>query len=171
MFFRKIFLFTALLLVFMISTGFASLLDTTDQILNTNTALGGNSAANLFMKKPGIEAGMTLIPYFKQNKSILESQPGYTGTNLEPREQFLNMYAKYNEKLDTHSWWSISYRKDYNTSYSFKIKRQADENQKIDLYSNSGTETLSATYARNNLIKGMLLGAEIGLNKDVPQIT
>jgi hypothetical protein len=157
-----------LILSLVASTGFASLLNTTDQVNNANPALGGNPAVRAYTQVSNVEAGLTLLTSFWQSKTLLDKEfqgNAANGSNVDPMNQMSNLFLQYSLELPGANWLTVKYNKSSDTVRSFRQKA-ADEPklQSIQMFQDRGTEVIAADVGRS-IGKGAYVGAELAANK------
>lgn len=165
----KVLLATVIVLSMATFSFAAGLLNTTDQVLNQNAALGGNSAIKALDKKSAqeVEIGLSLYDKFTQNKNILDEVAGYNGGDLNPRNQMPNQNLAYTYRIDNANWLGVSYGDNSVLARSYKQKRQAPlDAQKYESDTVSSVKTIAIKYGMdmNKMVKGLYLGATIAQN-------
>lgn len=138
----------AILLV-MTSLSMATLLNTTDSVLRSDAALGGNPAVNVVNMEQGVEVGGTLVNKQNTDRVALGGNKNIDGNMLD------DMYLAYNHNLGGSKWIGVAYTVETNTFLS-------NSTTGVKQYISSYDKGINLTYAQKvEQVKGLAMGVNI----------
>ncbi|MBU0580757.1 MAG: hypothetical protein KKA19_06240 [Candidatus Margulisbacteria bacterium] len=160
---KKIKILIPFILLLLASSIQASLLNTTDQVLNRQPALGGNTAVSAYNKVNAIEIGGTFWGNYFENSVNLN---GNTEA-IPPLYQNLNQYYQFTYPVNNNQWICFGYSNNHDATSSFILISNTTPESRYKAYVEAIDESTYLRYAwdLSKSINGLYFGTEVAVNK------